>query len=145
MNLECKNCGGRVCFEPSKKGNFCESCGSVFPVEYNINFPKKPFGANENVQPSNLTNEVESFKCKLCGASVLFNKNEVSSTCVYCGAQNMTPIRKNSLVRIDSVIPFSFNKLPSLSYKFKYSIIFSFQDLLQMFSVHQLYNTFYYC
>lgn len=122
MNLECKNCGGKIHFEPSKKGNVCENCGSVFSVEYEFNFIKKPFESSEsNLEQINLENNIENFKCKLCGASVLFNKNEVSSVCMYCGAQNMTPFRQNSLMKIDSVIPFSFNKAEALK-RFKSSV-----------------------
>ena len=106
----CKNCGSRIFFAPNEKGNKCENCGSVFPVEYNYKFNKKPFSENLNLKVDNFAQNTKSLKCSSCGATMVLNKLETQSSCPYCGNTSIIEGRKNKLMYIDSVIPFTFSK-----------------------------------
>jgi len=114
----CKNCGSKISFVPSVKGNKCENCGSVFEAEYIYNFVKKSFNSREELKVDNFAKNIKSLKCNSCGATMVLNKLETQSSCPYCGNTSIIADRKNKLMYIDSVIPFSFSKEEALK-KFK--------------------------
>ena len=114
MIKNCKNCGGNISFEPKKKANVCENCGSSFPIEYNYNFNKKPFSENVALKSDPFAKSIKSLKCESCGANMLLNKFETQKECPYCGNTSITESRKNKLMYIDSIIPFSFSKVEAL-------------------------------
>ena len=115
MIKNCKNCSGNVYFDPKKKGNVCENCDSVYPVEYNYNFPKKPFESAYEMKVDNFAEALKSVKCNSCGAFVMVNKEEVATNCPYCNSPNILDARQKSLMYIDSIIPFNYSKLDALN------------------------------
>lgn len=125
MLKNCENCGGKIEFSPKDKGNKCENCGSVFPIEYKYEFSKKVFDQNVGMPEDNFAKELKSIKCKSCGANVLLGKYEMQSTCPYCGNSNIYESKKKNIMSIDSIIPFAFNKTEAVS-KLKTAIRKSF-------------------
>ena len=121
----CKNCGSKIQFTPKEKGNKCASCGSVFPIEYNYGFFKKPFSANVNLKVDNFAKSIKSLRCSSCGATMVLNKLETQSSCPYCGNTSVIEGRKNKLMYIDSIIPFNFSKDEALK-QFKSTLVSKF-------------------
>lgn len=124
MIIECKNCGGRVEFSPKNKGCICVNCGSIFPIKYNLGMKKYEFSQADNLNVTS-NNDIKSFKCTSCGATVLVNKNEIKTTCMYCGNSSIAQVGENKMININSVIPFSFNKDEAVL-KFNNSVMHSF-------------------
>lgn len=114
MINKCENCGGKIKFSPKNKGNLCEKCGSVFPVEYNPMFNKKLFEQAIPLENDKLSDNLTNYNCKSCGASVLVNKGQLQAQCAYCGDNSLVQSKKTSLMFIDSLIPFSFDKQDAL-------------------------------
>lgn len=110
MINECKNCGGNIIFSPKDKGCTCVNCKSVFPIKYNFNVPKNDFSKAENLNLEKISNEIKGFRCESCGASMIVNKNEIKSTCVYCGNSSIAEVGEQKMMNIDSIIPFSFDR-----------------------------------
>lgn len=106
---KCDNCGGKISFEPKSKGNRCENCDSIFPIEYIYNFNKKPFSQDIEVKVDNFAQNTKSLKCASCGAIMILNKLETQSNCPYCGNTSINESRKNKLMYIDSIVPFAFS------------------------------------
>jgi len=122
---KCKSCGSKINFVPKQKGCQCESCGTVFPARYNYNFNKKPFSENIVLKVDNFANNTKSLKCSSCGATMLLNKLQTQSNCPYCGNTSITESRKNKLMYIDSIIPFTFSKEDALK-NFKSTLLKKF-------------------
>ena len=122
MLKNCENCGGKLYFSPKDKANVCESCGSLFPLEYNYQFTKKTFDEHQiSAEDDALANSMSSIKCKSCGANVLLSKYQMQTTCPYCGNSSIVKSKAKNMLYIDSLIPFNFSKTEALS-KFKSTV-----------------------
>ena len=115
MINKCENCGGRIVFSPKNKGNVCEKCNSVFSINYIQSFNKKTFDNAMPVEDDKLVDKLTNFKCSSCGASVLVNKGQLQARCAYCGDSSLVKSRKSSLMYIDSIIPFNFDRDEALN------------------------------
>jgi len=118
---KCKNCGGLITFNPEQKGNICEQCNSVFPIEYNYTFSKKGFEEASTLKEDKLLDELKNIQCKSCGASLFVNKTQLQAECPYCGDSSMVQARKFKLMYIDTIVPFTFGKAEALK-KFKSNV-----------------------
>lgn len=112
---KCENCGGKIIFTPSLKGNLCQNCGSVFPVKYNYAFNKKDISKANYLEKDNFSQTLKSFKCKSCGATVMIDKTNPETSCPYCSESYLSPVAKKKLMYIDSIIPFEIEKNKALS------------------------------
>lgn len=117
----CTNCGGKLFFSPKDKGNKCEQCGSVFPIEYNYEFVKKPFEENLDQGVDELAKQLKSMRCKSCGATVMLNKYQMQANCPYCGNSDIAECRNKKIMHIDSIIPFAFGKAEAVT-RFKRAV-----------------------
>lgn len=106
----CNNCGGRIEFEPRIKGNRCQSCGSVFPIEYDYSFNKNPFTKNLTPQSGKLLDVKHTYKCSSCGASMVLGKFSMQSKCPYCGMTEIVQSKFDDIPEINSIVPFAFSK-----------------------------------
>ena len=116
MIKNCTNCGGKLYFSPKNKGNVCENCSSVFPIEYDYKFNKKPFEENVVVEKDEFADALQNVKCSSCGANLMFNKFQMQTVCPYCGNTTMVKGRKKKLLYIDSIIPFSYSKNEAINH-----------------------------
>lgn len=113
MTNKCKNCGGNLEFNPKENGCSCVNCGSVFAVKSNLGMKKNEFSQAAELK-SKSNNEVKSFRCNSCGATMILNKNEIKTTCAYCGNSAISQVGQSKMMTIDSIIPFAFNKEEAL-------------------------------
>lgn len=119
MRKNCENCGGRITYSPKDKGNKCENCGTIYPVEFNYEFNKNSI---ENMQQfEELTNEMKTIKCESCGANIVLSKYQIQANCPYCGNPGVVELKNDKIMHIDSIIPFQFDKEEALV-KFKSNI-----------------------
>ena len=81
MIKHCENCGGQVKFSPEDKGNKCQNCGSIFPVDYIYEFNKKSFEESKNLKADPLAKEMKTVKCNSCGASIVMDKHQLQNYC----------------------------------------------------------------
>lgn len=118
MLKNCSNCGGKLYFSPKDKGNVCENCASIFPIDYEYKFVKKPFEENVPLDNDELLESLQNVKCSSCGANIMLNKFQMQSNCPYCGNSTIVKGKKKNLMYIDSIVPFAFSKTEALQ-KFK--------------------------
>jgi DNA-directed RNA polymerase subunit RPC12/RpoP len=105
---KCDNCGGEIVFTPEEKGNKCNNCGSVFEVEHNNNFVKKPLSDANKSPTTTVMADTKNLQCKSCGANMILNKLQTQVNCRYCGNTTILQGRNNKILAIDSVVPFNF-------------------------------------
>lgn len=118
---KCVRCGGVLYFDPKRKSNVCESCGAADPVKYNYVFNKKDFAKAQQMESDPLAKELQTVKCKSCGANILVNKQEMVSKCMYCGSETISASSKKTMMYIDSIVPFTFGKADAVN-KFKRAV-----------------------
>ena len=117
MITSCKNCAGRLVFDPAKQRLVCESCGSMFkPEEFDISdkeelLDKKAVSMNE-VQgtDSNEFMDCYVYTCASCGGEIIINGTESSTTCIYCGNPAVVFSRIARHRRPQYILPFKVSK-----------------------------------
>lgn len=114
MISKCKQCGGKIFFSAKEKGNVCERCGAVYPIEYNLRFEKKSFDEYRDVNINELSGELKSVRCKSCGATLVLSNLELKKDCPYCGSSSVIEGEQKVVASFDSIIPFSFGKAEAL-------------------------------
>lgn len=110
-NKKCKSCGSNLIFSPKHNALHCKNCGNLYNIETDSNFEIHHF---ETVI-SNVDNHHEwaeqnkMLKCKDCGAEIILDKYEYSSTCSYCGSSVVSKLEELPGLKPDAIIPFKFD------------------------------------
>jgi len=141
---KCKNCGGKLSFSPQDKGNKCNHCGSMFPIDYIYEFSKKPFSENVDLKVDEFADTLKRVSCSSCGASVFLDKYQMQNICAYCGNKSIIKNKKTKLMYIDSIIPFSFDKNEALK-RFKSAVkknFFSNKTILKSVTSEDIVGTY---
>mgnify|MGYP003311121489 CR=1 FL=1 len=68
-----------------------------------------------------LADSLTNIRCESCGASVMLSKFQLRTNCPYCGSNMLKETKKNTLLYIDSIVPFAFDKTEALK-KFKLAV-----------------------
>ncbi len=101
MAVLCRNCSGKLIFNPASQKLECAACGSSF----------RP----EDVQDSNAELHTKYYDARLyicshCGAQVVTSDSEVSTFCVYCGNPAIFFSRISKEYKPDGIVPFTVTK-----------------------------------
>ena len=104
MALLCKNCAGKLTFDPQKQMLVCSACDATFRPE-DIEDSEK-----ELLLLSGKLRDARMYICNHCGAEVELNESEASSFCLFCGnpAIVFKGIEKTKCP--DLIIPFKIPK-----------------------------------
>lgn len=107
----CASCGGMIKFSPQDKALKCESCASVYPIEFKNQVVKHRVGVMpDNVNLNEWSNQNRSYKCKMCGAQVTFNKYDIVNQCQYCHSSSLEHLKELPGMKPEKIIPFKINK-----------------------------------
>jgi len=121
LDNKCPGCGANIKFNPTKQCWSCEYCGANFTLEemqnYNNASSKKVNIKEENVIK---TEEVDSYHCKNCGATIVADEHTTATFCVYCGSTAILKEKIQNNRVPDMIIPFK---------KVKDDAIFAFRKL----------------
>ncbi|MDR3318517.1 MAG: hydrogenase maturation nickel metallochaperone HypA [Clostridiales bacterium] len=105
---KCPGCGAALRFDPAAQALYCEHCGtSVGIVNEGIVY--------EQILDFNIDNlpvwagETRVFRCANCGGESVFERNEFSKICPFCGSPSVTTLEDMAGVRPNAVIPFAFD------------------------------------
>ena len=86
----CPNCGGQLAFDSSLQKMKCTSCDSTFEVEDAESYAKcknqeDDLTWNREDETFSDNDNLSVFTCKSCGGEILQEKDDISSSCPYCG------------------------------------------------------------
>ncbi|MBR2821895.1 MAG: TFIIB-type zinc ribbon-containing protein [Clostridiales bacterium] len=117
MVTNCRNCAGRLVFDPSSQKLVCESCGSMFkPEEFDISekeelLDQKAVSMNQ-IQGTDDKDFMDCYvyTCASCGGEIIINGTEASTACIYCGNPAVVFSRIARHKRPQYVIPFKITK-----------------------------------
>ncbi|MBR3464915.1 MAG: hypothetical protein IKH23_07555 [Clostridiales bacterium] len=106
MAVLCKNCAGKLIFNPASQKLECSTCGSSFRPE-----------DVEDVYASKSAKYYDTrvYVCSHCGAEVITSDTEASTFCVYCGNPAIVFSRISREYRPDGLIPFKITKEQAIS------------------------------
>ncbi len=105
---KCPACGANMVFSAGENCLYCEHCGT----KQAINAKSSAELAFERLLSDNNTwaSETHVFYCQNCGAKTVLDKNEIATTCSFCGTTNIVETDELSGVKPNAVIPFSFDR-----------------------------------
>ena len=109
--MKCNNCGGTMRYDVASYGLVCDFCGSVKPLhrpEEEVVVGEQDFNsvARDTVTDWGTTRRLVT--CKQCGAEMLYDSDQMSAMCPYCGsAIILTAGEMNSGIAPGGIIPFT--------------------------------------
>lgn len=111
LDNKCPACGAQITFDPTKQCWSCEYCGSDFNLEQLQKY-NNASSAKVNIKEEKVikTEEIDSYHCKNCGATIVADDYTTSTFCVYCGSNAILKERIQNNRVPDMIIPFAKKK-----------------------------------
>ena len=112
--MKCSNCGGTLRYDIAKYGLVCDFCGTVKRLDRpgdgsaigEFDLPNASRGNNANWGISG-----RLVSCKSCGAQMLFEADQMSGSCPYCGSAVVLSAEDADCgVAPNAIIPFTLTK-----------------------------------
>ncbi|MBR1798063.1 MAG: hypothetical protein IJ757_08685 [Clostridiales bacterium] len=113
----CKNCAGKLVYDPKKQMLVCEMCGSLFAPE-EVGTRDDGLNADSKARSLNDIYGTDSedlmdcyvYTCNSCGGEIIINGTEASTKCIYCGNSAVVFSRITRQHRPQGIIPFKITK-----------------------------------
>ena len=97
LDNKCPSCNSQIVFNPVNQTWDCTYCGGRFSLEQLNNYDNNVSNSSENL---------DSYKCKNCGAEIMALENTVATFCVYCKNTAILKGRLTDKFEPSKVIPF---------------------------------------
>lgn len=107
--LKCPSCGANLVYDPDNCGLVCSHCGHKEKIENKIYNDEKLL-KEAKIIPNDWQEETRVFKCSNCGASTVFEDNELSKVCPFCSSSNIVPSDSIPGMKPSSILPFSISE-----------------------------------
>lgn len=95
-NQNCRNCGGRIVFDPRSQKLKCMQCESLSDIE-----------EENDKEIDETTQNMDLYNCPNCGAKLVADKNTTSTFCIYCKSAVVIKEKMKGHFHPDSIIPFA--------------------------------------
>ena len=123
--MKCINCGGMLRYDPSTYGLLCDHCG----FKKILHRPEEQVVVEEKDFDSAMRDAVYDWgvmrrevRCKVCGAVTFYDPNMISTTCPYCGSNDvLTASETNAGIAPSAVIPFKISKQEAVDFFYKWN------------------------
>ncbi len=123
--MKCANCGGMLRYDPSTYGLLCDNCG----FKKILHRPEEQVVVEEKDFDSAMRDAVYDWgvmrrevRCKVCGAVTFYDPNMISTTCPYCGSNDvLTASETNAGIAPSAVIPFKISKQEAVDFFYKWN------------------------
>lgn len=114
IDIQCKNCGGELNFDPDSGELKCKQCASIVDIpEENAITIKKPFSETSQIEKSK--EEYTQYSCSTCGRKHIVPNNQSVLYCPSCGDASGLTKSVNVEYLPDGIIPFKLNKEKALN------------------------------
>lgn len=105
LRVSCKNCGGPIGFDIAAQSYKCAYCGQIAPASEAEHHWRKLDSADR----SQLSVETEICECTACGAKIIYENDESSKRCDFCGGNLIRRKFCEDDSFPDYIIPFAIN------------------------------------
>lgn len=105
----CPNCDGNLIFDPNSQSLKCPYCETLVSLVSEEMVEEYEF---ERYKQQGLTwdQDVHSFQCEACGASLVTEAHISSLNCPYCGSSHVIQLNLPIGLRPEGVLPFRIDK-----------------------------------
>ena len=100
----CPNCGGKASFNPTRQVLECLYCNSVIDVETKTASEKT---LDVLFKEAKVWNDTEVIKCNNCGCQEVVAKGQISTSCSFCGTNNIVKTSQIGGMKPHGVCPFT--------------------------------------
>ena len=101
----CPNCGGKTSFNPTKQVLECLYCNSVVDVDDKRTATEKSLEVL--FKEAKVWNDTEVIKCNNCGCQEVVTKGQISTSCSFCGTNNIVKTSQIGGMKPHGVCPFN--------------------------------------
>lgn len=141
---KCPGCAADLPFNPKLQKWQCEFCGKVYNLEELTEYEKE-FEKEEKI---NADDEIDTYTCENCGATLITDENTASTFCVYCRSNTVIKGKLKGKFSPKYVIPFAKTKEEAIEAfkKCKKGKLFapkSFNDLKNISEITGVYIPFW--
>ncbi len=118
---KCPSCGGVMEFDPKSQMLSCPYCGNQVKIEnekMDFEAQELDFYSAEADASCDWGLSTKTILCKSCGARTIYDANIISSSCPYCGSNQVVEETDARVMAPGGVVPFSLDdKKASESFK----------------------------
>lgn len=114
LDNKCPGCAAILKFNPKEQCWKCEYCGQNYTLEQlqkHNNASNLKYQENKTIK----TEEVDSYHCKNCGATIVADTHTTATFCVYCGNTAILKEKIQNNRMPDLIIPFNSTKEDAVS------------------------------
>lgn len=107
MDNKCPTCGANITFNPKNQKWDCKYCGSSFTLEemqQHKNASSEE--VNKSTSSNNVSENLDIYHCKNCGAEVMADEQTTATFCLYCGSTAILKEKIDSGRKPSKIIPF---------------------------------------
>ncbi len=110
MVFPCKDCGGKLQFQPGADSLRCPYCGSINAIQAGTEvIEEKDFYSWLDMEPEAAEEIIETV-CGSCGAHIEMEENVTSGECPFCGSKIVAQGKSSRAIKPESVLPFKVTK-----------------------------------
>ncbi|MBQ7884957.1 MAG: hypothetical protein IJ318_02550 [Clostridia bacterium] len=110
-DCSCPSCGAAMRYRPEIAKLFCENCQTSKDILCEALTQKHDYSDMEkhSKKTRDWQEETKNLKCPNCGANVVLNKLQYSSSCPYCESNLVSSDKQDESIAPDGIIPFLFS------------------------------------
>ena len=107
-DYSCPSCGAPIKFDPNTSTLECSYCG--FKQVISGETSSEEYDLENASEDDSWGDEAKVVKCENCSAKNVIDKNSITSTCPFCGSNQVVDTDELSGIKPQRVIPFKLNE-----------------------------------
>lgn len=109
---KCPKCAGVMAFMPGSQILLCPYCGhkeEIAAVSRSFTAQELDFNLAEDDAPTDWGTETKTVHCQSCGADTIYDTNQISGECPYCGSNQVMPVAQQNTMSPGGIVPFKLD------------------------------------
>lgn len=109
-DFSCPQCAAPIQYDPETSTLKCEYCGFTQVLDGKESTDEYDFTNVEESEANSWRSETKIIRCDNCGAENVVANNDITSTCPFCGSNQVVETKELAGIKPHRVIPFKINK-----------------------------------
>ncbi len=107
-DYSCPNCGAPIKFDPKTFTLECSYCGFKHQLNGQTSNVEFDLNGDESKLDKSWAQETKTVKCEGCGALNIIEKDGITSTCPFCGSNQVVDTEELAGIKPHRVLPFKY-------------------------------------